>query len=453
VQNFTNQIAGAISNSRLFKQAQLAREEAEKARNETEGLNELMRNINSVSSLVDIMSFIMYYLETEYNFSDFYLLLNEESEKKLIPFSFTSTRHTEEIREYFLSNEMPHSELQGVCREIFETKRAIYVEKEDVSDTDLIAKNWSLKGDFDYLFLLPLVIYDELIGVLLVHSPKTEMLLTKELRLKLERFSDLIAGSVFNARLLKKVEVAKEEAETERNKSEKLLLNILPKDVAKELKDKGFAEPVLFENVSVMFTDFKGFTTIAETLSPQELIKDLDACFVQFDKITERYNLEKLKTIGDSYMCAGGIPRRNQTHAVDCVLAALEIQGFMNMMKELKENMGFPYGELRLGIHSGPLVAGVIGEKKFAYDVWGDTVNTASRMESSGTPGKINISYSTYEVVKDYFECEYRGDVSAKNKGVVKMYYLNRIKPEFSKDDAGLVPNGKFWEVYGGVGV
>ena len=143
-----------------------------------------------------------------------------------------------------------------------------------------------------------------------------------------------------------------------------------------------------------------------------------------------------------------GIPRRNTTHAVDCALAALEIQSFMNMMKRLKEEKGFPYWELRLGIHSGPLVAGVIGERKFAYDVWGDTVNTASRMESSGTPGRINISYSTYELVQDYFDCEYRGEVSAKNKGVVKMYYLNRIKPEFSKDEAGLMPNGKFWEMY-----
>jgi class 3 adenylate cyclase len=248
---------------------------------------------------------------------------------------------------------------------------------------------------------------------------------------------------------LEATEQAREEAESERQKSEKLLLNILPKDVASELKEKGFAEPVLFENVSVMFTDFKGFTTIAEKLSPQELIKDLDACFVQFDKISERFNLEKLKTIGDSYMCAGGIPKRNKTHAIDCCLAALEIQSFMNIMKRLKEDMGFPYWELRLGIHTGPLIAGVIGERKFAYDVWGDTVNTASRMESSGTPGRINISYSTYEVVKDYFECEYRGEVSAKNKGVVKMYYLVRIKPEFSKDEEGLMPNGKFWEMYG----
>ncbi|MBI3394631.1 MAG: adenylate/guanylate cyclase domain-containing protein [Spirochaetia bacterium] len=233
-----------------------------------------------------------------------------------------------------------------------------------------------------------------------------------------------------------------------RRKSEKLLLNILPADVAAELKDKGATEPVLYEDVSVMFTDFKGFTQIAETMSPRELIQDLDACFVQFDKITERFNLEKLKTIGDSYMCAGGIPKENKTHAIDCALAALEIQAFMNLMKQIKAEQGLPYWELRLGVHTGPLVAGVIGEKKFAYDVWGDTVNTASRMESSGTPGKINISGSTYELIKDLFDCEYRGQVSAKNKGDVAMYYVNGLKPEYSLPMDAKAPNGKFWQMY-----
>ena len=228
-------------------------------------------------------------------------------------------------------------------------------------------------------------------------------------------------------------------------KSDKLLLNILPEEVAEELKEKGLVTPVLFESTSIMFTDFKGFTQIAEGMTPQELIKELDDCFSQFDRITERYNLEKLKTIGDSYMCAGGIPKVNATHAIDSCLAALEIQSFMNQMKALKQEIKVPYWELRLGIHSGPVMAGVVGEKKFAYDIWGDTVNTASRMESSGTAGRINISYATYEHVKDFFECEYRGEVSAKNKGKVKMYYLNRINKEYSKDELGLVPNEKFW--------
>ncbi|MCB1157311.1 MAG: hypothetical protein H7A25_03970 [Leptospiraceae bacterium] len=290
--------------------------------------------------------------------------------------------------------------------------------------------------------IVPLIIQNEAIGLAYFTSHHSDVQLTRENIRKIEGFCNQIVGAIYNAKLL-------EQTETERQKSEKLLLNILPEEVAEELKEKGYSEPVLFESVSVMFTDFKGFTQIAEKLTPQELVKDLDACFVQFDKISERYNLEKLKTIGDSYMCAGGIPKQNKTHAIDCVLAALEIQNFMNMMKKLKEEKGFSYWELRLGIHSGPLVAGVIGEKKFAYDVWGDTVNTASRMESSSTPGKINISGATYNLINHLFNCEYRGEVAAKNKGMVQMYYVNGLKPEYSKEGDGKTPNGKFWEMYG----
>ena len=243
-------------------------------------------------------------------------------------------------------------------------------------------------------------------------------------------------------------QIARQETESERHKSEKLLLSILPKEVVEELKEKGFSEPVLFESASVLFTDFKGFTIIAETLSPKELVEELDRSFSYFDSLMERYGIEKLKTIGDSYMCAGGIPNKNRTHAIDCVLVALEIQSIMKKVKEYKEIVGLPYWELRLGIHSGSIVAGVIGEKKFAYDVWGDAVNTASRMESSGTPGKINISGATYLLVKSLFECEYRGRVNAKNKGEVDMYYVHGIKEEYSIEGDGRTPNSDFWEMY-----
>ncbi|MCC5815002.1 MAG: adenylate/guanylate cyclase domain-containing protein [Leptospira sp.] len=176
-------------------------------------------------------------------------------------------------------------------------------------------------------------------------------------------------------------------------------------------------------------------------------------CFIQFDKITSRWSLEKLKTIGDSYMSAVGIPSAPDlanpqlTNALRTVLAGFEIQNFMNTMKSLKSSLGIPYWELRLGIHTGPLVAGVIGEKKFAYDVWGDTVNTASRMESSGKEGRINISEATYNLVKDYFVCEYRGKVNAKNKGEIAMYYVNAIKENYANNTEGRVPNQKLLEL------
>lgn len=234
----------------------------------------------------------------------------------------------------------------------------------------------------------------------------------------------------------------------EQARSESLLLNILPTQIATELKENGAAKPVRVDNATVMFTDFVGFTRISEKLSPEAVVDELDKCFSYFDQVTEKYGLEKLKTIGDSFMCAGGLPTANRTHAVDCCLAALEIQAFMSQMKEIKYQQGLDYWELRLGINTGPLVAGVVGQKKFAYDVWGDTVNTASRLESSGIPGKINISLTTFGLVKDIFNCEHRGQIEAKNKGNIDMYFLNGIGRDMSIGGEGRVPNALFKERY-----
>jgi class 3 adenylate cyclase len=211
----------------------------------------------------------------------------------------------------------------------------------------------------------------------------------------------------------------------EKKKSDDLLLNILPIEVAEELKRKGLIDPVYYDSASVLFTDFKGFTTIASKMKPSELVRELDFYFSEFDKIIERYGLEKLKTIGDAYMCAGGLPKVSTTHAVDLVNAAWDIQEFM---KELKLERGDSAWDLRIGINSGPLMAGVIGTKKFSYDIWGDTVNIASRLESNGEPKKINISQFTYDLVKEDFLCEYRGKISVKNKGEIDMYFVSGKK-------------------------
>lgn len=243
---------------------------------------------------------------------------------------------------------------------------------------------------------------------------------------------------------VKAVNIAEDKLAAEHAQSEKLLLNILPAQVASELKKQGTSKPRHYPAATVCFTDFEGFTKITESLAPSELVAELDRCFSYFDSLMDRYKLEKLKTIGDSYMFAGGIPNPNRTHAVDCVMAALEIQAFMNQMKEIKSSQNLPYWQLRLGIHSGDLVAGVIGEKKFAYDVWSDTVNTASRCESSGVTGRINISGATYALVKDFFDCEYRGAVDAKHKGQIDMYLVNGILPELQRADHSRAPNSEF---------
>ncbi|MEM7184814.1 MAG: adenylate/guanylate cyclase domain-containing protein [Spirochaetota bacterium] len=253
---------------------------------------------------------------------------------------------------------------------------------------------------------------------------------------------------VFGYFFWKETNSSEEKIIQEQEKSDKLLLNILPTEIAQELKEQGYTKPKLYSSVSVVFTDFVGFTSIAEKLSPQDLVSELDRCFSHFDSIIKKYNLEKIKTIGDSYMAAGGIPLENKTHCIDCVLAAMEIQSFMARMQKIKQEQQSDYWQLRLGIHTGPLVAGVVGEMKFAYDVWGDTVNTASRMESSSVSGEINISQSVYEVTKDLFVCEHRGKIAAKRKGNVDMYFIKGIRKEYSVDGKGHVPNDKFQKVY-----
>lgn len=210
----------------------------------------------------------------------------------------------------------------------------------------------------------------------------------------------------------------------EKHRSEELLLNILPEKTAAELKETGKAKTKRFESVSVLFTDFKNFTQASEELTPEELVEEINHCYSEFDRIVSKYGIEKIKTIGDSYMCAGGLPVPNDTHPFDIIAAALEMTLFIERNKKDRIEKGLPYFELRLGIHTGPVVAGIVGIKKFAYDIWGDTVNTASRMESSGEVGKLNISGATYELVKDKFTCIYRGKVEAKNKGLIDMYFV-----------------------------
>ncbi len=210
----------------------------------------------------------------------------------------------------------------------------------------------------------------------------------------------------------------------ERNTSDALLLNILPRAVADELKLKGKVEPVFYDSVSVLFTDFEGFTKIAKSMAPAELLRELDRYFSAFDAIIERHGLEKLKTIGDAYMCAGGIPAPRQGHEVAMVRAAWEMQAFMRETGAAREAEGKRPWRLRIGVHTGPLMAGVIGDQKFAYDIWGDTVNIAARLESTSEPGRINVSATTFAAVEGDFIGDRRGRIKAKNAGEIEMVFI-----------------------------
>lgn len=228
----------------------------------------------------------------------------------------------------------------------------------------------------------------------------------------------------------------------EKEKTENLLANVLPKNTADELMAKGKASKIKYNFVTVLFSDIQGFTKIAEEMNPEVLIDELDKFFFHFDSVAEKYRIEKIKTIGDAYMCAGGIPEKNRTNPVEVILAALEMKMYMTKLKESTELSGMKFWDIRIGIHTGTVVAGVVGHKKLSYDIWGDTVNTASRMESSGAAGKINISGTTYEFVKEFFTCEFRGKMPVKYKGELEMYFVESILPELQDENGG--PNKKF---------
>lgn len=224
-----------------------------------------------------------------------------------------------------------------------------------------------------------------------------------------------------NVMLEQQVAQRTQELQLEKQKADNLLLNILPQEVADELKENGKSKAQYFDNVSVLFTDFVNFTAISQQMGVDELLNELNANFTAFDEIMDRYGLEKIKTIGDAYLAVCGLPVANPEHAINSVNAALEILHFVEKRKTIT-----PYAlDIRIGIHSGPVAAGIIGVKKFAYDIWGDTVNTAARMEQNSESGKINISETTYQLVKDNVNCIHRGKIAAKGKGAIDMYFVS----------------------------
>lgn len=235
--------------------------------------------------------------------------------------------------------------------------------------------------------------------------------------------------------------------EIEKEKTERLLKNVIPESTAEELKKKGRASARAYKMVSVLFTDFVGFTRISDKMNPSDLVKKLDIYFTKFDEIIVRNNLEKIKTIGDAYMCAGGVPVRNKTNPIDTCLAALQIQAYMVENCKESQSIGEECWELRLGINTGEVTAGVIGSERLAFDIWGSTVNQAQRMEMLGEPGKVTITGNTFQYIEPYFTCNFKGKAQSKSRGLIDMYVVDSIKPELSIDGKGIYPNERFQEI------
>jgi class 3 adenylate cyclase len=305
------------------------------------------------------------------------------------------------------------------------------VQQDDRFAADPVVKSRQLRS----VLCLPVMNKGSLSGILYLENNLQGGVFTESRVHFLRLLSGQIAISIENALLYENLEqkVAqrteqiarqKDQIELEKQKSDNLLLNILPTETADELKRLGRAKPRHYDSVTVLFTDFVNFSQAAERLSAEDLVEEIHKYYSAFDAILSKHNLEKIKTIGDSYMCAGGLPVENNTHALNAVNAALEMHEFIGQESTERLRAGLPAFNCRIGIHTGPVVAGIVGTKKFAYDIWGSTVNIASRMESSGAPGKVNISEATYQLVKDHFQCIHRGKIEAKNAGLVDMYFV-----------------------------
>ncbi|MEO6894260.1 MAG: adenylate/guanylate cyclase domain-containing protein [Ginsengibacter sp.] len=295
--------------------------------------------------------------------------------------------------------------------------------KSDLFGNDNFIKSHNCKS----ILCIPLMNMGKIQAVIYLANDLTSGAFTAKgvaiLKLLASQMAISIENALFYNELENKVEERTNELQIEKKKSDDLLLNILPEDIANELKQTGRTKPRSYEIATVLFTDFKNFTSKSELLTPEELVNLIDKCFTKFDEIVYRYKLEKIKTIGDSYLCVSGVPDHASHNASNAVKAAMEIIDAIKIFRNGPD--GDNYFDIRIGIHTGPLVAGVVGEKKFAFDIWGDTVNTASRMEQNSEANKINISRTTYDLIKEKYQCSYRGKIAAKNKGKIEMYFVD----------------------------
>lgn len=441
---FCEQIAGALYNTFLLNQIQKEKQNVELAQQELKQLNEFTKLVIEEDDFEKLIQKIFLYLRNRFKLQFGWLLLIDKEKNRIRTSSFTKDveDHPKELNEFLSNFDEPITPELGTIYRTIIKKKHLYIKRINPNFMgSKLDKEIVQISKIRWVLYIPLMIKDEVIGILAFTNYKEQVVLTINDIQSISIFCNQISGAIYNSYL-------KESIAKEKEKSEKLLLNILPKKVADELKNKGYVQPKLFQSATVLFTDFVGFTRYASQLSPENLIKELDLYFTQFDEIIVRNNLTKLKTIGDAYMCVGGIPEENKTHAVDACLAALEIQNIIIQANDIRKLLNTFYLEVRIGINTGPIIAGIIGKERFAYDVWGDTVNIAQRLESSSLPYQINISLQTYQIVKYFFVCEYRGKHAIKNRGRIDMYFLKRIHPKLSADQEGRIPNERFKELY-----
>ncbi|HNJ64577.1 MAG TPA: adenylate/guanylate cyclase domain-containing protein [Turneriella sp.] len=432
-------VAAAMDDSfHLLDEQKKQLEESEKNLRE---IADVSRSVYASVNLNGIIDLMFAYVQQRFGIEGLWLTFCDTAQNRIYHVRHNADtqlpRETLGFMEQFSVDLTPDA---GLLYHTWQRKRITYMRRlacpDKMAELDrILAEKLDLKG---YVHV-PLVLQNEVIAVLMgMNFGKKLHLSPKDLR-SLELFAGQIAGALSTARLLKEIN-------QEKKKSDELLLNILPRGIADQLKERGEVTPQFYDSVTILFTDFVGFTRSALTMVPTELIEQLNRIFYQFDAITRRYNLEKIKTIGDSYMAAGGLPEKNATHYLDVCLAALEIVKMTEQVIAMSGGTSTESWQLRVGIHTGPVMAGVVGQYKFVYDIFGDAVNVASRMETTSEAARINISADTYHKVKFFFDCEYRGRIHIRNRGEVEMYFLNGLKPRFLTKHGA--PNAEFREIY-----
>ncbi|HEX5625072.1 MAG TPA: adenylate/guanylate cyclase domain-containing protein, partial [Saprospiraceae bacterium] len=363
-----------------------------------------------------------------------YLLRNRNNQLYVDASSRMSNEFVCEIKSYPLEEGEGIS--HAVVRRVNNSKESIIIddaEKDPMFSKDPQSRKLKVKS----ILCMPILSKGEMLSILYLDNAASAYTFTRNRLEILNLLSGQIAVSLENAQLYSNleqkvlertstIEKQKVELEEEKHRTETLLLNILPEEIAEELKTKGSSKPQRHESVTIMFTDFEKFTLMSEKLSPEEIVEIVDYHYKAFDKIIEKYNIEKIKTMGDAYMCVSGLPRPHPDHAIRAALAALEILDFVQSYNASRRDNGLPFCQIRIGLHTGPVVAGVVGLNKFAYDIWGDSVNTASRMQSVSEPGRINISNTTFELIRDRFKCTHRGKIKVKYKDDIDMYYVDQ---------------------------
>lgn len=441
ISGFCDQIAGAIQSSLLLQLTEEERKKSEKAKAEIQKMNEFAKTINSQNNLENILAEIFGFIRKNYKIENcvLYFLNKEFNEFRYLNHSGFDLLNDENVN-FFKTLRFPLKEDSGFVFKCYQRKRHFYMKHVPRSMPYAIDKQITERSGMKGFLISPLVNNDEVVAMAMYGINDETVQFSKDEVDSIVGVSEHIASAINNHFLLKKIE-------EEKQRSDSLLLNILPKNVAEELQKKGRVNPVEFENVTLLMTSFPGFSQITGQLTPEELIEGLDLYFSRFDEIIKAKGMEKLRMTGDMYLAAGGLPLGNFTHAVDACLAALQIKNEVNRMMEDFKDIPFKPNGITIAIHSGPVVAGVIGKSKFNYDVWGKTVTQTQAIRRGGTGVPINISQETMEKVKRLFHIDNQRMINTYEGEQFPIYELLALKSDLS-DDSGILPNDKFERLY-----